>query len=242
MKAMLKRMLRIESAVSLLEERRAYVRVRSKPSSSKDVDKEVGYSGSEDYQMFNPWDHDDPWNHVASDGELSPVEENERARQEVSDASEEAAAAAPCSDCSYLESYVISLEQSKMDLEMQIRDIREGLFHEGERAASCEEQEERYRTIAQEKEALHAAAQIEISHLSQQLREFHEHMNEQNIEIRRLKACIGNMVLEHEKAIFRAAEESNHLSDCLEESKERLKWALSADERPVKYNDRWYSA
>ena len=251
-KAILKRMLKIESAVSLLEDRRAYVRVRTseddappcKPSSSKDVNKQVGFSGSEDFQMFSPWDHDDPWNHVASDGEVSPAEENERARQDISEASDEPLPAAqPCGDCSFLEAYVIDLEQAKLDLQVQVRDLREGLFLEGERAASCEEHEERYRKIAEEKEALHEAAKLEASRLGQQLSECIEHMNEQAIKVRKLNECISHMCEEHEKAIFRAAEESNHLSDCLEEAKERLKWALSADnERPVKYEDRWYSA
>ena len=254
-KAMLKRMLKIEAAVSLLEERRSYVRQRTtghtsqscESSCSKEVENE-NRSGSEDFQMydkaeqFDPWDTYVPWNTIDSEGEVSSVHINPAGQGVWDESLSMAEPSAPaCGDCAYLESYVIDLEQAKLDLQVLVRELREGFHIETERADSCEEQEERYRNIIAEKEARFQGVSLELSRPNQQLHQFLEQTNEQSLEIRKLKDCIGDMVDEHEAAIFKVSEENNQLSDLLEESNKRLKWALDGDEGLARRGAQWYS-
>ena len=247
-------MLKIESAVSLLEERRSYVRQRTtghrsqsrESSCSKEVDADNG-SGSEDFQVYDkeehdPWDAYVPWNTIDSDGETNSVHINPAGQGVWEESLSLPEPSLPaCGDCAYLESYVIDLEQSKLDLQVLVRELREGFHHETERADNLEEHEERYRNIITEKEAKFQGVSWELCRQNQQLAQFLEQTNEQSLEIKTLTDCIGDMVDEHEAAIFKVSEENNQLSDLLEEENKRLKWALDGDENLARRGAHWYS-
>ena len=132
-------------------------------------------------EMRDPWDDYIPWNNIDSDGETNSVHISPDGRGVWDESSSPPEPTIPaCENCAYLESYVIDIEQSKLDLQVCVRELREGFHIETERADSLEEHEERYRNIITEKEAKFQSVSWELYRQGQKLSQFYEQENEQS--------------------------------------------------------------
>ena len=245
-KSMLRRMLKIESAVSLLEERRSYIRRRtdghrsrsrgSSCSKSEDADNESGNEACKSYHLaeqdeVGPWNTYPPWNTVDSDGETNSVHFSPDARG-VWDESAPPPPPPPipiCKNCAFLESCVLDIEQSKLDLYGRMRELKEAMDHETERADNLSESEERCRNIITEKEAMRQNLSWELYRQDQQIQQLHEHELAQSLEIKSLKDSSQDMEEEHESAIFTISEQKNVLTYKLDEVTRILMLALTDD-------------